>query len=47
MTKRIHNRLHGAEGDGGALDEEARRVYETVVAANLAAFPGHVGAATS
>jgi trehalose synthase len=42
VTKRIHNRLHGAEGDGGALDEEARRVYESVLGANLAAFPGDV-----
>ena len=42
VTKRIHNRLHGAEGDGGALDEEARRVYESVLEENLAAFPGDV-----
>ena len=42
VTKRIHNRLHGAEGDGGALDEEARRVYESVLAENLAGFPGEV-----
>jgi trehalose synthase len=42
LTKRIHNRLHGAEGDGGALDEQARRVYDTVLEANLAAFPGDV-----
>ena len=27
VTKRIHNRLHGAVGDGGALDEKARAVY--------------------
>ncbi len=42
VTKRIHNRLHGAEGDGGALDEEARQVYESVLAENLAGFPGDV-----
>src|ERR1700732_928935 len=24
ITKRIHNRLHGAVGDGGALDDDAR-----------------------
>jgi trehalose synthase len=42
VTKRIHNRLHGAEGDGAALDEQARRVYESVLGANLAAFPGNV-----
>jgi trehalose synthase len=28
VTKRIHNRLHGHEGDGGELDEAARQSYE-------------------
>ncbi|HET9677972.1 MAG TPA: hypothetical protein VFP21_10770, partial [Solirubrobacterales bacterium] len=28
VTKRIHNRLHGHEGDGGALDDRARAAYE-------------------
>ena len=28
VTKRIHNRLHGAAGDRGALGEAERRVYE-------------------
>ena len=28
VTKRIHNHLHGAPGDGGELGEEERRVYE-------------------
>ena len=42
MTKRIHNRLHGALGDGGALDEDARRTYERVLAENLAEFAGQV-----
>jgi trehalose synthase len=37
LTKRIHNRLHGIEGDGGALDEEARTVYEQALANNMAA----------
>jgi trehalose synthase len=32
VTKRIHNRLHGAEGDGGALDGEARAAYERALA---------------
>jgi trehalose synthase len=36
VTKRIHNRLHGAGGDAGALDDAARHVYESVLAANLA-----------
>jgi trehalose synthase len=38
VTKRIHNRLHGAEGDGGALDDEARRIYERVLARNAEGF---------
>src|SRR2546429_9536959 len=32
VTKRIHNHLHGASGDGGALDDEARRAYEAALA---------------
>jgi trehalose synthase len=36
VTKRIHNRLHGAEGDGGPLDDSARRVYEGVLEQNVA-----------
>ncbi|MBI5310362.1 MAG: glycosyltransferase [Actinobacteria bacterium] len=32
VTKRIHNRLHGAPGDGDALDERARRSYEATLA---------------
>jgi trehalose synthase len=42
VTKRIHNRLHGAEGDGAALDEDARRIYEQALAENVAAFAGRV-----
>src|SRR5436305_4109103 len=42
ITKRIHNRLHGSQGDGGALDEAARRVYERVLADNAAAFAERV-----
>jgi trehalose synthase len=30
VTKRIHNNLHGAVGDGLPLDDEAREVYESV-----------------
>ncbi|HWO84001.1 MAG TPA: glycosyltransferase [Solirubrobacterales bacterium] len=33
VTKRIHNRLHGDGGDGGALDEAARQSYERALAA--------------
>ncbi|MGA8665243.1 MAG: glycosyltransferase [Candidatus Dormiibacterota bacterium] len=32
ITKRIHNRLHGALGDGGDLTESDREHYETVLA---------------
>jgi trehalose synthase len=38
VTKRIHNRLHGTAGDGGPLDGDARRIYETVLAENMAEF---------
>src|SRR5918999_2167617 len=38
VTKRIHNRLHGAEGDGLPLDEGARSTYEEVLARNAAGF---------
>src|SRR4051794_10111229 len=44
ITKRIHNRLHGAEGDGGPLGDAERRVYEQVLAGNVAAFGEHVRA---
>ncbi len=36
VTKRIHNNLHGYEGDGGALDGEARKTYEDALEANAA-----------
>jgi trehalose synthase len=42
ITKRIHNRLHGAEGDGGALDDAARRIYEGVLEQNAAAIMDRV-----
>src|SRR3954470_12536253 len=38
LTKRIHNRLHGSEGDGGALGEGERAGYERVAAANADAL---------
>jgi trehalose synthase len=44
VTKRIHNRLHGAEGDGGPLDDTARRIYEQVAADNVAEFIDRVHA---
>ena len=36
VTKRIHNRLHGSVGDGGALGERERATYEDVTARNAA-----------
>jgi trehalose synthase len=32
VTKRIHNRLHGVVGDGGALDDAARATYDATLA---------------
>ena len=34
VTKRIHNHLHGFEGDGGELGDEARKTYEDALEAN-------------
>lgn len=34
ITKRIHNNLHGAPGDGGALGTDERRHYEEILRAN-------------
>jgi trehalose synthase len=36
ITKRMHNHLHGAPGDGGALDAEARAAYEHTLAGSAA-----------
>ena len=36
VTKRIHNRLHGAVGDGGALGGAERRMYEATLAPSAA-----------
>ncbi len=38
VTKRLHNHLHGDPGDGGDLDQSARRVYEEVSEANVEAL---------
>jgi trehalose synthase len=35
ITKRIHNNLHGAAGDGGELGERERSVYESALQGNL------------
>ncbi len=34
ITKRIHNRLHGAEGDGGELGPNERSIYESALDQN-------------
>jgi trehalose synthase len=44
VTKRIHNRLHGAPGDGGPLDDRAHTVYERSVQQNLPAIAERVRA---
>jgi trehalose synthase len=36
ITKRLHNRLHGVEGDGGPLGSRERAHYEAVLVENLA-----------
>ena len=36
ITKRLHNRLHGFEGDGGPLGEHELGVYEQTLAGNAA-----------
>ena len=38
ITKRLHNRLHGFEGDGGPLAEDERRDYERTLAPNAEAL---------
>jgi trehalose synthase len=42
VTKRLHNRLHGAPGDGEPLDEDARRIYEGVLAENVRQLAGRI-----
>ncbi|HEX8103190.1 MAG TPA: hypothetical protein VF533_11290 [Solirubrobacteraceae bacterium] len=38
ITKRIHNRLHGAPGDGGPLVEAERAAYDATLAPNAEAL---------
>src|SRR5437763_3373028 len=42
VTKRIHNRLHGAPGDGGSLGDAERQIYEGTLEANAAELAGVV-----
>jgi trehalose synthase len=43
LTKRIHNRLHGSEGDGGPLGDGERAAFERVAAANADALCRRLG----
>jgi trehalose synthase len=38
VTKRLHNHLHGAKGDGGELDAAAAAAYEATLTRNAAAL---------
>jgi len=42
VTKRMHNHLHGDAGDGGSLDEAARRTYEDALRPSAEALAEHV-----
>jgi trehalose synthase len=44
VTKRLHNRLHGAEGDGQPLDDDARAAYERCCETNARNLLDDVGA---
>ena len=44
VTKRAHNLLHGFEGDGGDLDDAARKVYDDALAPNARELADLVGA---
>ncbi len=43
ITKRIHNRLHGAAGDTGSLSANEKAHYEIVTAANAEGMMSRVG----
>ncbi len=42
VTKRIHNHLHGSAGDGGQLDDEAKRIYESSLQPSAEALASQV-----
>jgi trehalose synthase len=44
VTKRLHNRLHGAAGDGAPLDDAARRAYEATLKRNTGPLVDLIGA---
>ena len=42
VTKRIHNRLHGAPGDGGRLEKAEREIYESALLESASELTGLV-----
>jgi trehalose synthase len=42
VTKRLHNRLHGHDGDGGPLDEDERDAYERTCNTNAELMAEHI-----
>ena len=44
VTKRIHNNLHGAEGDGGPLGDAEQEIYRSTLAGNAGELTEMVGA---
>ena len=42
LTKRIHHRLHGSDGDGGPLGEAEQAVYDAVMDRNAEALRGAI-----
>ncbi|MEN8184560.1 MAG: glycosyltransferase [Myxococcota bacterium] len=42
VTKRLHHALHGSRGDGSALGEDERRIYEDTLRDNAVELLGHV-----
>jgi trehalose synthase len=42
LTKRIHNALHGKDGEGTSFSDEDKELYESVLADNLASLKEHV-----
>src|SRR5215470_14928443 len=43
ITKRLHNRIHGQLGDGGALGAAERAHIDDVMAANVASLGDQIG----
>jgi trehalose synthase len=43
VTKRIHNLLHGAEGDGGPLGDDEREAYESALEPNARELAEQIG----